>query len=112
MDKQRFAIVPKGNLVKSYGYTEGAFHPQNQTEANNLKKIMNYTKKTFEFPMREPEKMMLNSKYDKLRQKLLLGVRGNYVQRHIYYTWRRIKDIAYKYLPNQVWNIIKKALSK
>lgn len=108
LDKQRFAIVPKGNLVKSYGYTEGAFHPQNKTEADHLEKIMNYTNKLFNFPMREPDEIVLNCAYDKLRQKLLLGVTGNYIQRHLRYIRRRVKDIAYKYMPQRMWDRLKK----
>lgn len=112
LDKQRFAIVPKGNLVKSYGYTEGAFHPQNKTEAVNLKKIMNYTERPFDFPMKEPGDIALNREYDKLRQKLLLGAMGNYVQRHIRYLRQAIKDVAYKYMPKRMWNGLKKLIRK
>ena len=112
LDKQRFAIVPKGNLAKSYGYVEGAFHPQNKTEANNLEKIMNYTEHNFDFPMQEPNEIRLNYAYDKLRQKLLLGVKGNYVQRHVYYLRREVKDLAYRYLPKKIWNWMKKAIRK
>lgn len=112
LDKQRFAIVPKGNLVKSYGYTEGAFHPQNKTEAYHLEKIMNYTERSFDFPMHEPKEIVLNREYDRLRQKLLLGVKGNYVQRHVYYLRRKIKDLAYRYLPKKIWNLLKGVVGK
>lgn len=111
LDKQRFAIVPKGNLVKSYGYTEGAFHPQNKTEAYHLEKIMNYTGHPFDFPMQEPDEVVLNHEYDKLRQKLLLGVTGNYMQRHLRYIRQKIKDIAYRYMPQNMWNGLKKLVS-
>ena len=111
LDKQRFAIVPKGNLAKSYGYTEGAFHPQNKTEADNLEKIMNYTKRPFDFPMKEPSDIALNCAYDKLRQKLLLGVTGNYIQRHLRYIRQAIKNIAYRYMPKRMWNGLKKLVS-
>lgn len=112
LDKQRFAIVPKGNLAKSYGYTEGAFHPQNKTEADHLDKIMNYTQKPFDFPMQEPDEIVLNCEYDRLRQKLLLGVKGNYVQRHLYYCRRTVKELAYRYMPKKLWNWLKKIISK
>lgn len=112
LDKQRFAIVPKGNLAKSYGYTEGAFHPQNKTEADHLDKIMNYTQKPFDFPMQEPDEIVLNCEYDRLRQKLLLGVKGNYVQRHVYYCRRTVKELAYRYMPKKLWNWLKKIISK
>lgn len=108
LDKQRFAIVPKGNLVKSYGYTEGAFHPQNQTEISNLVKVMDYTDRPFEIPMKNPSEIRLNTEYDRLRQKLFLEVRGNYLRRHIYYCKRGMKDIAYKFMPKPIWNYLKK----
>lgn len=111
LDKQRFAIVPKGNLVKSYGYTEGAFHPQNKTEAANLDKIMDYTGQSFDFPMQEPKEIVLNCEYDRLRQKLLLGVKGNYLQRHCYYFIRTVKDAAYRYMPKSMWNRLKRLVS-
>ena len=112
LDKGRFAIVPKGNLARSYGYTEGAFHPQSKREAHNLNKIMNYTNKPFSFPMQEPGEVILNREYDRLRQKYLLGVTGNYIQRHLYYTKRKIKDIAYKYMPKTLWDSLKKMIKK
>lgn len=112
LDKQRFAIVPKGNLVKNCGYTEDAFHPLNKREAEKFEKIMNYTERHFEFPMQEPNEIALNREYDKLRQKLQLGVTGNYMQRHVYYLWRTIKDLAYRYLPKGMWNWLKRIIGK
>lgn len=112
LDKERVAIVPRGNLVKSYGYTEGAFHPQSKREAKNLNKIMDYTKESISFPMEQLKEIIVNVEYDQLRQKYLLQVKGNYIQRHMYYLKRRLKDLAYKYIPKSVWNSIKKIVKK
>lgn len=112
LDKERFAIVPKGNLVKSYGYAEGAFHPQSRREAENLKKIMDYTAQPVAFESDEPDEIGLNENYDKLRQKYLLNVKGNYLQRHVYYFKRKVKDIAYRYMPRGLWNRLKKMCTK
>ena len=107
LDKERVAIVPRGNLVKSYGYTEGAFHPQSKREAKNLNKIMDYTKESISFPMEQPKEIIVNVEYDRLRQKYLLQVKGNYIQRHMYYLKRKLKDLAYKYIPKSIWNSVK-----
>ncbi len=112
LDRERFAIVPRGNLARSYGYTEGAFHPQSKREAENLKKIMDYTRTEYLFPMKEPEGVFLNEAYDKLRQKYLLNVTGNYIQRRIIYTKKRVKDYIYKYMPRTIWNYLKKIIKK
>ena len=107
LDIKGYAIVPKWNLVKSYGYTEGAFHPQSKREAKNLKKIMSPVNREFTFPMAEPERIAVNKEYDKCRQKYLLEVSGNYLQRHIHYTKRKIKDLAYHMMPSFLWDFIK-----
>lgn len=111
LDKQRFAIVPKGNLVKNCGSVEDAFHPQSKSEALKFERIMSYTGRPFDFPMQEPTEIVLNCEYDKLRQKLLLGVKGNYVQRHVYYLRRTVKDLAYRYMPRNMWDGLKKLVS-
>lgn len=111
LDKQRFAIVPKGNLVKNCGFTEDAFHPQSNSEAYKFEKIMNYTQQDFNFPMQEPKNIVSNYEYDRLRQKIFLGMKGNYLQRHIYYLLRFIKDLVYRYMPERMWNCLKKLLA-
>lgn len=111
-DKQRLAIVPQGNLVKNCGSVEEAFHPQSRSEALKFEKIMSYTEKPFDFPMQEPKEIVLNCEYDRLRQKLLIGVKGNYLQRHVYYLRRTVKDIAYRYMPKGMWNWLKKTIVK
>ena len=112
LDTGSFAIVPKWNLVKSYGFTEGAFHPQSKREAENLKKIMSPVGREFICPMTEPEAIVLNKEYDKLRQRYLLSVSGNYLQRHIHYAKRKIKDLAYKMMPAFLWKFMKRMFGK
>ena len=112
LDKERFAIVPKGNLARSYGYTDGAFHPQSKREAEKLKEIMDYTNEKFMFPMKDAEEITLNKSYDRLRQKYLLNVTGNYLQRRMIYGKKRIKDFVYKYMPSSMWNYLKKLIKK
>ena len=107
LDKNQFAIVPKGNLVKSYGYTAGAFHPTKEKEGMRFASYMDYTKHTFTFPLKDPLLFECNNEHDRLRQRSLLDIKGNYFERHIYYSYRFIKDLAYRYLPLKVWNIIK-----
>ena len=60
--------------------------------------------------MVEPQEVYWNREYDKLRQKLFLGINGNYFQRHKYYLYRRVKDLMYRYMPVKMWNMIKKIL--
>lgn len=110
LDKDRLAIVPRGNLVRSYGYTEGAFHEQDKRVIPRLMKIMDYTENPFTFPMQEPAKVQWNQAYDKLRQQKYLEVNGNYVERHIHYLAVSIKNIAYHCLPRGVWNVGKKII--
>lgn len=110
LNKGRYAIVPRGNLARSYGYAEGAFHPQGKKEAQRLIKIMDYTQKKFLFPMQHPQKIELNREYDKIRQKYYLRVKGNYIERHIYYMYRKVKDIIYRFIPHEIWNLAKKIL--
>ena len=105
--RNRFAIVPRINLVRSYGYTDGAFHPQSDIVAKNLVKYMDYSDKAFEFPMKEPEVIEWNKAYDKERQRIFLAVNGGYVRRHLHYLHISIKDMAYKYMPRSLWDALK-----
>jgi len=112
LNKERFAIVPRGNLARSYGYTEGAFHKQDKRVAKNLIKIMDYTKVRFEFPLTHPDEMKVNEEYDKLRQKLYLCVNGSFVIRHIIYAKRNCKDVAYRFMPKSVWNFFRELVRR
>lgn len=91
----RLAIVPKGNLVESYGYAEGAFHKQEDKTAERLKKRMGKTGKEFGFPMKHPKEVALDAEYDKIRQKVSLEVSGNYMERHWRYFKVAAKDLIY-----------------
>lgn len=112
LDKGRFAIVPRGNLVKNSGFSEGALHKPGQEEAKRLMQIMDCTQKAFTFPMQEPEEIVLHKEYDKIRQKYYLAIKGNYFERHIYYCYRWGKDIIYRVMPRKVWNKLKQMVSK
>lgn len=113
--KHKYSIVPRINLVRSYGYTEGAFHEQGDKVAQRLKPLMDVSEETFDFPMKEPiykedGDIVWNKKYDKKRQETFLSVKGNYVERHINYLKSNIKDVAYKTIPKPIWNKIKQII--
>lgn len=91
----RLAVVPKGNLVESYGYAAGAFHTQEEKTANRLKTRMEKTKKEFSFPMKHPKEVALDESYDKIRQRVSLEVSGGYMERHVRYAKVAIKDLIY-----------------
>ena len=110
LSKDRLAITPKGNLVRSYGYEEGAFHVQASKTAKRLIKYMDYTKEDFVFPMAEPEAVAPNKAYDRERQRIFLSVNGNYAERHIHYAYIGLKDFCYKHMPKKLWNFFKKLL--
>ncbi len=110
--KNRLAIVPKGNLATSYGYLAGAFHPQEKGVVENLIKLMTATEDKISFPLSEPVTITRNEEYDRLRQKLMLGVKGNLVQRRAREIFLFIKNIAHKILPKNIWDKIKRCVSK
>lgn len=110
LDKERYAIVPKCNLVESQIYCGNAFHPLNSVQEKKVEEIIGHAGKKICFPMVEPQEVYWNREYDKLRQKLFLGINGNYFQRHKYYLYRRVKDLMYRYMPVKMWNMIKKIL--
>lgn len=95
MWQKRLAIVPKGNLVESYGYAEGAFHKQEEKTAERLKKRMQRSKMDFDFPMEHPKEVDLNTAYDRIRERVSLEVTGNYIERHMRYMKVGIKNILY-----------------
>lgn len=106
LDKERYAIVPMCNLVKSQVYCGNAFHPLRGSQEDRVDKIIGHAGNRIQFPLKDPKEMYWNREYDRLRQKLFLNINGNYVQRHIIYIYRRIKEIAYRYLPKRVWKWI------
>lgn len=93
----RLAVVPKGNLVESYGYAEGAFHKQEVGTAQRLKVRMQKTKQPFSFPMTHPKTVEWDKRYDKVRQRVSLEVTGNYWERHLRYMKIGIKDFLYPF---------------
>ncbi len=111
LNRDRLAIVPKNNLATSYGYIEGAFHPQEKKEAERLLKIMTATDKRIEFPIKYHD-VIWNREYDYLRQKKMLEVKGNYIERTSKRLYLTIKDIIYKWLPPSIWNGLKEVLTK
>ena len=52
--------------------------------------------------------ILLDKEYDVKRQKVILEVHGNYLQRRMEYIHLFIKNIAYNVLPKSMWNGIKK----
>lgn len=110
LDKERYAIVPRCNLVKYQVYCGGAFHTLSSIQEKRLEEMMGNAGEIFTFPMREPTEIKENNDYDKLRQKYLLNANGNYLKRHMNYIYRTVKETIYKYLPRRVWNFIKKLI--
>lgn len=102
LEKDRFAIVPRVNLVKSYGNID-ATHESGNKAGELMASYMNYSSKEFQFPMVEPNEVVWNREYDKRRQYIFLRVNGNYMVRHLRYVWRFMKDILYKYMPRKMW---------
>lgn len=95
MSQGRLAVVPKGNLVESYGYAAGAFHKQEEKTAERLKQRMGISMQEFTFPMVHPKEIALDEGYDKIRQRVSLEVSGGYMERHFRYFKVAVKDILY-----------------
>lgn len=110
LDKERYAIVPKCNLVRYQVYCEGAFHTLSSVQEKRLEEMMGKVGDKFFFPMEEPTEIVENADYDRLRQWYLLNANGNYFHRHMVYIYRHIKELAYKFLPRKMWNFIKKII--
>ena len=72
--KERLAIAPKGNLVKSYGYVEGAFHKQDEDVAERLKKSMDNTKE--EFKCNDSENVLLDTVFEVLSEPRNASIRN------------------------------------
>ena len=107
MDKNRVAVVPKWNLATSYGYMDGAFHPQEKKEAAKLLKIMSRTDTTITFPLNGPTNIIDNVTYNKERQKKMLSVKGNILVRAIKRMGRKVKEWLYNNLPKNIWNYMR-----
>lgn len=105
---KRYAIVPKGNLVRNYISEAGAFHPQTNYTAKMLQTLFDYTKESIGDTFDETLEIKWNQKYDKRRQYLFLRVRGNYIQRKIKAIKLFVKTIAYKVIPEKLWKLLKK----
>lgn len=112
INKDRFAIVPKGNLATSYGYVEGAYHPQGKKVAKRLLPLMTESQRPIQAPYDAPQEIKHDIAYDKLRQKEMLSVNGNYVERQIQYGYQAVKDWCYLHLPKRTWNLIKSFIKK
>ncbi len=112
LNKNRLVVVPKGNLATSYGFAQGAYHPQEKKEAERVLRIMTKTDIQVSFPLIGPETIKRNSEYDEERQRKLLAVKGNYIQRTCRNVYLCIKGWFYKHLPTGVWNYIKKIVKK
>ena len=110
--KNRLAIVPKGNLATSYGYMEGAFHPQEKSEAKKLFKVMKSTNKRLSLPLNEPIIIQRDVEYDRFRQKTMLLIKGNYIERKLRQLLRSIKSLLYKIMPESLWNKLKQILKR
>ena len=107
LDRGRFAIVPHYNLVTSYGYMDGAFHPQSSHTAKILVNYMSASENRVSSPLVAPGEVVWLKAYDDMRQKLYLKATGTYINRHIHYVYIGIKDFAYKFFPKKIWNAIK-----
>lgn len=112
LDKGRVAIVPKGNLATSYGYMEGAFHPQAKKEAKRLFPLMEASKNPIYSPYQHPKCVEHNKEYDRVRQMKMLQVRGNYLERHIKQLCLDMKGWFYLHVPRNVWKVGKRIFEK
>ena len=108
LSKDRLAIVPKYNLVTSYGFTEGAFHPQKKGESLRFKKMMTANNNQEVLGLDFKPIVSRNDVYDKARQKRLLEIKGNWFERRCIYAYRSVKDFLYNNLSEQTWNTIKR----
>ncbi len=110
-DKDRFAIAPKKNLATSYGFVEGAFHPQGKKEAIRLFKLMSKTEWKVVFPLTGPDEIVRDIAYDKMRQKKMLSVKGNFIVRRIEKGYLVIKNYIFCHVSEGTWNKLKSIFS-
>lgn len=110
-DKERFGIVPKVNLVRSYGNID-ASHMASDSAGKMMASYMEPDDEIFQFPLDEPSEVVWNKEYDKRRQYIFLRVNGTYIERQKQYLIQSIKDIAYKILPRSIWKQIKTMAKK
>ena len=112
LNKNRLVVVPKGNLATSYGFAQGAYHPQEKKEAVRVLRMMTRTNEQISFPLNGPDIIKRNPEYDEERQRKLLAVKGNYIVRLCRNIYLSIKEWFYKNLPTEVWNSIKKIVKR
>ena len=110
--KNRFAIVPKRNMATSYGYMAGAFHPQEKGVAKRLLMLMTSSDNEDIFPLTNPLEIDRNIEYDQLRQRLMLYVKGNYIQRKMNDIFLAIKQLMHKIIPQSIWKKLKRMVKK
>jgi len=108
LNKDRMVIAPKGNFATSYGYVEGAFHPQKEYATKKLIGMMTSVTKSVSFPLSHPPIIERDTNYDRERQKQSLGVRGGFVYRHVYEIYIVIKDWCYEHFPSVLWKAAKR----
>lgn len=105
----QLAIAPKHNLVKSFGYADGAFHVQEKDVAKRLAKLMDCIAIHNVCLFEQIEKLEIvewNKEYEIIRQKLFLAVHGNWLVRRIKDVYMIIKNIIYGLLPKKLWKIL------
>ncbi len=110
LDKDRFGIVPKNNLVTSYGFMDGAYHPQRKDETERFKEMMTASEIEEVYPIKAYPEVTRNEAYDRMRQDKLLAVRGSFIKRRILDVYLLIKNVAYNKLPRKHWNMLKKII--
>ena len=108
LSKKGLAVVPRYNLVTSYGFVEGAYHPQRKAETVRFKALMTAECMGKELELRESYDVVRNAEYDRIRQKKLIEIKGNFVQRVILNMFLATKEFAYNHLSKKSWNTIKK----
>ena len=110
LNRDRFAAVPKVNLVTSYGYWEGAFHPQRKDETVRYVAMMTAPEKIEICPVRNHPELKRDIAYDRERQRQLLNIRGSFWKRRFLDCMLAVKDFLYAHLPKSVWNKLKALL--
>jgi hypothetical protein len=110
LTKDRLAVVPRENMVTSFGFAEGAYHPQRKKETERFVQMMTATNVEKVYPLTEKPIIQRNKKYDKLRQWKLLEVRGGVVYRRLLDAYLAVKEWAYTHLPKKYWNMLKRLI--
>ncbi|WP_026653823.1 hypothetical protein [Butyrivibrio proteoclasticus] len=111
LSRDGLAVVPRINLVTSYGFVEGAYHPQRSSETKRFKKIMTAPKTDEQLLLDDNYEVVRNYIYDKTRQKLIMELKGNYLERRMMGVYLTIKEFAYDHLSENTWNFFKKIVT-